>query len=84
MRQGEWFRGNALLEVRSVNAEGWVLSPCKIPFHLPDKIYQGQIKYEGKERDFTTNPPWWITRGIKSSVEEFYQQNKVLQIKDGI
>ena len=83
LRRGEWFRGTKLLEVRSSDAEGWVLSPCKIPFHLPHMIYRGAIKYKGQKRDFMTAPPWWITKGIKDSVEEFYQQNKVLQIKEG-
>ena len=79
MRRGKWFSGNKLLEVRSVNAEGFVLSPCNIPFHLPDMIYLGQTKYKGEERDFSKDPPWWIKRGVVNSVEQFYQQNKVLQ-----
>ena len=80
MRNGREFSGEKLLEVRSVDAEGWKLSPCNIPFHMPQMIYPGQIKYKGEVRDFATNPPWWIKRGVKNSVEEFYQQNKVLQI----
>lgn len=82
LRRGEWFSGNKLLEVRSVNAEGWILSPCNIPFHLPQMIYQGKTKYKGEVRDFAANPPWWIKKGVKNSVEEFYQQNKVLQIHE--
>ena len=81
LRNGVWFSKKRLLEVRSIDAEGWVLSPCSIPFHLPRMIYQGQIKYKGEERDFSANPPWWIRKGVKDSVEGFYQQNKVLQIK---
>lgn len=81
LRRGAWFSGSRLLEVRSVNAEGWALSPCNIPFHLPNMIYQGQTKYKCEVRDFSTNPPWWIRKGVKNSVEEFYQQNKVLQVK---
>ncbi|MBS3090947.1 hypothetical protein J4217_00685 [Candidatus Pacearchaeota archaeon] len=80
LRNGRWFFGKRLLEVRSVNAEGWILSPCNIPFHLPDLIYKGQTKYKGEKRDFLTNPPWWIKKGVRNSIEEFYQQNKVLQI----
>lgn len=79
MRNGREFSGSKLLEVRSVAAEGRVLSPCNIPFHLPHMIYTGQTKYKGEVRDFSANPPWWIKKGIKNSVEEFYQQNKVLQ-----
>lgn len=81
LRRGKWFKGKELLEVRSLNAKGWVLSPCMIPFHLPEMIYQGATKYKGQDRDFIANPPWWITKGIKNSVEKFYQQNKVLQIR---
>ena len=81
-RRGVWFSGDRLLEVRSYNAEGWKLSPCNIPFHLPKMIYQGQTKYKGEVRDLAANPPWWITKGVKNSVEEFYQQNKLLQVKE--
>jgi hypothetical protein len=80
MRLGTWFKGDKLLEVRSTG-EGVIFSPCKIPFHLPHMIYKGQTKYKGEERDFVKDPPWWIKRGIKDSVEEFYQQNKILMIK---
>ena len=79
LRNGRWFSGKKLLEVRSANAEGWVLSPCNIPFHLSHMIYQGPTKYKGEERDFAANPPWWIRKGVKNNVEEFYQQNKLLQ-----
>ncbi|MBP7708653.1 hypothetical protein KA107_03130 [Candidatus Pacearchaeota archaeon] len=81
LRNGKWFRGVGLLEVRSPDKEGWILSPCNIPFHLPTMIYPGQTKYQCEERDFVVNPPWWIRKGLKNSVEEFYQQNKLLQIK---
>ncbi|HLC53400.1 MAG TPA: hypothetical protein VJK03_02555 [Candidatus Nanoarchaeia archaeon] len=80
LRQGRWFTGEKLLEVRSTNGEGWILSPCNVPFHLPDMIYQGETKYQGEERDFEQSPPWWITKGVNGSVEEFYQQNKILQV----
>ena len=82
LRRGERFRGERLLEVRVVDAEGWKLSPCNIPFHLPHMIYRGDIKYKGEDRNFVTNPPWWIKLGIENSVEQFYQQNKVLQIEE--
>lgn len=82
LRNGVWFSGDRLLEVRSTSGEGWILSPCKIPFHLPHMIYQGQTKYKGEPRDFSKNPPWWITKGVNDSVEQFYQQNKVLQVKN--
>jgi hypothetical protein len=82
LRVGKWFAGDKLLEVRSVDAIGWVLSPCNIMFHLPNMIYSGPTKYKGEERDFSKDPPWWIKRGIKNSVEEFYQQNKILEVKN--
>ena len=44
-------------------------------------IFRGAIKYKEEDRDFMTNPPWWIKMGIEDSVEQFYQQNKVLEIK---
>lgn len=81
MRLGKWFSGDKLLEVRSFDKVGAFLSPCRIPFHLPHMIYKGQTKYKGEERDFSKDPPWWIKKGVKDSIEEFYQQNKILQIK---
>ena len=39
LRNGVWFSGDKLLEVRSVDAKGWVLSPCNIPFHLPQLFF---------------------------------------------
>ena len=68
---------NGLLHVRP-DKEGAILGPQLIPFHLPNMIYRGKTKYKGKERDFYANPPWWITMGIKDSVEQFWQQNKIL------
>ena len=79
LRNGVWFRGNHLVHVRP-EKEGESLGPHLIPFHLPNMIYKGKIKYKGEYRDFSTNPPWWIKMGIENSVEKFYQQNKVLQI----
>ncbi|MEK6926251.1 MAG: hypothetical protein AABW50_03150 [Nanoarchaeota archaeon] len=80
LRNGVWFVGDHLVHVRP-EKEGEILGPHLIPFHLPHMIYRGQTKYKGEERDFLTNPPWWLKMGMKDSVEEFYQQNKVLQIR---
>ncbi len=79
LRNGAFFKGNHLVHVRP-NKEGERLGPHLIPFHLPHLIYQGQTKYKGQPRDFSKEPPWWLTMGIPNSVEEFYQQNKVLQV----
>lgn len=81
LRRGAWFFGDHLMHVRP-EKEGERLGPYLIPFHLPSMIYQGPIKYKGKERDFSLNPPWWITMGIEGSIEQFYQQNKLVQIKE--
>jgi hypothetical protein len=81
LRRGVWFSGKELLEVRSTSGKGWILSPCNILFHLPHMIYPGETKYKGQPRDFSKNPPWWITKGVPCSAEMFYQQNKILQTK---
>ena len=80
LRNGVWFRGDHLVYVRP-GEEGERLGPHLIPFHLPNMIFRGKIKYKGKDRDFSANPPWWIKMGIKNSVEQFYQQNKVLEVR---
>jgi len=78
---GLMFKGNKdLLHVRP-EKEGERLGPHLIPFHLPNMIFRGQIKYKGENRDFSVNPPWWIKMGIPNSVEQFYQKNKLLQVK---
>lgn len=79
LRTGEWFYGDHLVHIRP-EQEGDQFGPHQIPFHLPHMIYSGRIKYKGKERDFARDPPWWRTMGIPRSVEEFYQQNKVLEV----
>ncbi len=74
------FKGKrGLLHIRP-EKEGERLGPHLIPFHLPHMIFRGATKYKGELRDFSINPPWWIKMGIPNSVEEFYQQNKVLEI----
>lgn len=75
IRSGEWFKGNHLVHVRSTDTEGKILSPMFIPFHLPWLIYQGEIK------DYPEKGKWWRKIGIPNSVEEFYQHNKILQVK---
>ena len=71
-RLGEQFRGNKLVRVRWKDSDGYVLSPGIVPFHLPKLIVPGEIKsYSGKT-------PWWNT----GTIEDFYQRNKILQIKD--
>ncbi len=75
MRLGKWFKGDHLMHVRGKGTEGERLSPHLVPFHLPDLIYQGDIK------DYRNKGIWWRELGIKYSVEELYQQNKILQAR---
>ena len=80
LRNGVWFEGDHLMHIRP-EKEGEKLGPHLVPFHLPNMIYRGQIKYKGEDRDFSINPPWWIKLGIEDSIEQFYQQNKVFQAR---
>ena len=78
LRNGVWFNGNHLMEIRSPESEGEILAPYAVPFHLPQMIYQGE-----EIKDYGNKGFWWKVlgreRGIEHTVEEFYQQNKVLQ-----
>ncbi len=76
LRNGKWFKGPELLHVRGPNTKGQKLSPYNIPFHLPELISNQEIK------DYGNKGKWWRKLGIENSVEEFYQQNKILQILD--
>ena len=68
-RLGTCFKGKRLLRIRSNDSEGYVLSPGIVPFHLPELIFQGEIK------DYGNKGIWWQEK----SIEDFYQKNKVLQ-----
>jgi len=71
MRLGKWFKGDHLVEIRSKSTEGKILSPGLVPFHLPEMICKEEIKdYSGKRM-------WWQN----GSIEDFYQKNKLLQVK---
>jgi hypothetical protein len=67
----EEFQGNQLVQIRgkSESEFGRMLSPSKVPFFNPEKIEQPSL--EG----------WWTIKGIRNSVEEWYQTNKVLLLK---
>lgn len=75
LRLGTWFNGSHLMHVRGPGTEGEKLSPYLIPFHMPDLIFQEEIK------DYSGKGSWWRKMGIPYSIEEFYQHNKILQIK---
>lgn len=65
IRLGLDFRGDHLVEVRGRDSEGYAFNPGIIPFHIEEMIHR---------------PPltgWWRP----GSVEDFYQSNKILQIK---
>lgn len=70
-RLGERFRGNRLMHVRWVDSEGYELNPGVVPFHLPHMIVQEEIK------DYGGKGIWWY----KDTIEDFYQRNKVLQVR---
>lgn len=64
-RHGFSFMGDHLMEIRGNNSEGKNLSPGVVPFHADSLIYQPPIK------------GWWRP----GSIEDFYQSNKVLQVR---
>lgn len=64
-RLGMEFQGSKLLQVHGEDSEGFVLTTGQVPFHKPDLISSPQIK------------GWWS----KSSIEAFWQSNKVLAVK---
>lgn len=66
-RRGWKFTGNKLIQIRN-HSDKWgkELGPGKVPFHLPEHIVEPRLE------------KWWD----KNSIEDFYQSNKVLQIKD--
>lgn len=64
---GVWFRGKDLIRIRQEQGQhplSMVLSPGRVPFHMPELIHQPEIADR-----------WWQ----KGSVESFYQSNKFLQ-----
>ena len=71
LRLGRRFEGDKLIHVRWKDSEGYRLSPGIVPFHIPDMILSEEIKsYSGKDA-------WWRSK----TIEDFYQRNKILQIK---
>lgn len=71
-RHGDRFRGDHLVWVRGPGSEGEQLNPGVVHFHLPHLIYKGSIKNaSGKNL-------WWDA----GSIEDFYQRNKVLQVRE--
>ena len=75
LRLGVWFKGEELIQVRNPGTKGERLNPHFIPFHKPEMISKEEIK------DYCGKGYWWRNLGIKNSIEEFYQSNKLLLIK---
>ncbi len=71
MRLGRWFEGDHLVHVRWKDSEGYRVNPGVVPFHKPELIVPGEIK------DYGGRGIWWFS----NTIEDFYQRNKVLQIK---
>lgn len=69
-RLGRRFEGNVnrLLHIRWKESEGYLLNPGIISFHLPRLI---ESPTPGEKE------PWWY----EGTVEDWYQRNKVLQVK---
>lgn len=65
LRIGKPFKGEGLLEVRNPGKHGYFLTPGKIQFHIPAYIVTPHAT------------GWWR----ENSVEDFYQSNRVIQIK---
>ena len=74
-RLGTWFEGDHLLEVRG-NGEGKTLSPLFIPFHIPFAVKNREIS------DFSGKGKWWRNRGVPDNLETWYQESKVLQVRE--
>jgi len=67
LHRGWNFEGDELIQIRSHKTYwGNNLSPGKVPFHLPELIISPHLE------------SWWD----KNSVEDYYQSNKVLEIKE--
>jgi hypothetical protein len=72
MRLGKEFRGDHLVQVRWVGSEGFRVNPGVVTFHKPEMILPGEIK------DYGAKGIWWYS----NTLEDFYQRNKVLQVRD--
>ena len=75
------FKGDRLLQIRQPHTEGYYLGPGFVPFHKPEYIVPANkvINYglnDKWEETVGNREPWWQ----KGSIEDFYQQNKVLLV----
>jgi hypothetical protein len=74
LRSGTWFQGNRLVHVRWTDSEGFRLNPGIVLFHKPELILPGNIQ------DYGGKGLWWDA----NSIEDFYQRNKILQVRSHI
>lgn len=67
-RLGRRFEGDPgnILVIRTKDDNGFRFGPGNIPFYAPERIIQ------------PSRHPWWAAEG---SVEDFWQSNKILQVK---
>jgi hypothetical protein len=72
LRLGYLFKGDHLVHVRGSDSEGYRLCPGIVPFHIPGLIMDKNIK------DYSGRNFWWRD----NSIEDFYQRNKILQVKE--
>jgi len=72
-RLGRSFTGEVphLLHIRWKDSEGYRLNPGVIPFHLPELISTEPFSNRSKKN------VWWP----QGTVEDWYQRNKVLQVR---
>jgi hypothetical protein len=71
IRLGKWFKGKELIRVRWKVIENRDYDPGAILFHRPELISKEEIK------DYND----WKIWGLPNTIEDWYQRNKVLQIK---
>jgi hypothetical protein len=71
---GTTFTGDETLHVRWKGSRGFEYNPAMVPFHRAELISKEPIK------DYSKKGFWW-EEGIDKSLEEWYQRNKVLQVR---
>lgn len=69
-RLGRRFEGGHPVQIRGRDSDGYCLNPGMVPFHDPSEVLEPSLA-RGK---------WWK----KNSIEDFWQSNKVLQVKDSV
>lgn len=71
MRLGRQFEGDEPMHVRWKKSAGYSINPGVVPFHLPEMILDEGISDHGGKGY------WWKA----NTIEDFYQRNKVLQVR---